>query len=411
MVSSTRGEIGELLLTVPGWVAERGEGDGLVRGFRALLAALPDDVRVIVYTHEAQVRTLEEWLAAAGKLPYATVVGTDDTVDFTMWAEDPYVTGLARDQTYLIEPWSFRRSADGLIADQLAHSTRLRSTQTPLYFEGGNVLVGDRHILVGFDYAAETAEAAPIVFRSSPPSTDEVRAVFSSFLDVGRTILFPRACRPTPPASIEIVPIDRVPTLEAKGAGNGVHQPVFHIDMFVTLAGPDRNGRPRALVGDARLAKKLVPAIPDNPLAARFDEVAEFLERHGFVVGRLPIAEIFVDWTRMNRRDIAARYGHHHGLEAVLEQMDAEDKPQMPVRHWYTATWNNALVSYAESGRGKVLMPEYGFDPWPELKTLDAEAAATWNALGFEVAPLGNFHPFAELQGAAHCICKYIARA
>ena len=43
----------------------------------------------------------------------------------------------------------------------------------------------------------------------------------------------------------------------------GTVQPLFHIDMFVTLAGRAEDGRYRVLVGDPHLAAQIL-AMPDS---------------------------------------------------------------------------------------------------------------------------------------------------
>ena len=411
LVSSTEGAIREILITVPTRV-----GNGTTRigaAYQKLLRTLPDETRVLVYVSEKQAADVRAWLRDAGKLADAVVIETDDATDFTMWAEDPYAVAESDGYTYLVEPWNFRRSADALIADQISHATSLRSTQTPLYFEGGNILVGADEVLIGFDYAQETARAAPIVSPSGQPSTDEVRALFASFLDTNRKILFPRARKQTPAPSIDIVKIDGAEWAEVKNTGAGIWQPIFHIDMFITLAGHRAGEPPRALVGDPRLATQLVPDIPTSALAGSYDQIAEFLRQTGHEVTRLPLAEIYQDWGPTNpmaRDDIERDYGHHKGARAVLRWMDRQNKESMPLRLWYVASWNNALVQHDGDGKGAVWMPEYGFAPWPELAALDRESAAIWGRLGFNVHGLGDFHDFATLQGAAHCITKYLSR-
>ena len=63
--------------------------------------------------------------------------------------------------------------------------------------------------------------------------------------------------------------------------------PIFHIDMFMTLAGPDADGREQILVGDPLMAAEILDT-PLHPLAlaTQFDAIAEDLTKHGFSVIR-----------------------------------------------------------------------------------------------------------------------------
>jgi hypothetical protein len=52
----------------------------------------------------------------------------------------------------------------------------------------------------------------------------------------------------------------------------------------------------------------------------------------------------------------------------------------------------------------------YGYSNWPELQATDAKNKKVFEALGFVVHELPNFHPFAYNSGAAHCVSKYLKR-
>jgi len=110
-----------------------------------------------------------------------------------------------------------------------------------------------------------------------------------------------------------------------------------------------------------------------------FDDIAARLAAAGFDVMRNPLPLVYMD-------DPAARK-----------------------RVWYFATANNALV---QNGSTKdVWLPTYGYGNWAVLEKTDAANETIWNALGFTVHRLTDFHPFAESLGAVHCIKKYLARA
>jgi hypothetical protein len=166
---------------------------------------------------------------------------------------------------------------------------------------------------------------------------------------------------------------------ELRYVGNrpGTTQPIFHIDMFITLAGRGSDGRYRVLVGDPRAAAQLLGSdLPVHAMAPVFDDVAAGLGRQGFDVHRNPLPLVYVD------------------------------DPDRRERLWYFASSNNALVD------GEVVyLPSYGHGTWAALATTDQANEQLWHRLGFQVRFLADFHPFAENLGAAHCITKYLARA
>ena len=159
----------------------------------------------------------------------------------------------------------------------------------------------------------------------------------------------------------------------------GTVQPIFHIDMFITLAGRNSEGKYQLVVCDPRLAAALVEQ-PDGILTSpdAFDEIAETLSRLGFEIIRNPLPLVYVD------------------------------DPEMRVRKWYFASYNNALVELKADGAKMIWLPTYGHGNWQELEKTDQENKRIWEELGFNVILLEDFHPFAENAGSAHCIKKYL---
>jgi hypothetical protein len=156
---------------------------------------------------------------------------------------------------------------------------------------------------------------------------------------------------------------------------SGTRQPVFHLDMFMTLA-----GEKRVLVGDPLAASRMIglPLPPEFPLQA-FEDIALDLERHGLEVIRNPLPFVYFD------------------------------DPGAKLREWFYASANNAWVErYAE--RNRVWLPQYGFGAWPELKVTDDANAALWRELGFDVIAAGDFLPLADQLGALNCVSKILER-
>ena len=388
IVSSAHGALSSILLTYPAYA----EGDlSLESTYADLLRLLPASCAITVLAHPAVADDLDRIIERERPANRPTVVLSPEYLSFSVWAEDGYVavTDAGREPpvTFLVEPFSFPRYGDGLIADLVAEATDLQSTQAPLYFQGGNVLVGDDFVLVGSDYLARTLETwadyGPVLPGGGSP-VEQAHRLFTETFDPARKLHFIGLTRPIPDDLLAPRPIvvDGEEWTEEVGAGAGSLQPIFHIDMFLSLAGRDPGtGRYRVLVGSPAAAAELLgERLPDHALALEFDSIARRLQRLGFDVIRTPLPRVYVDY------------------------------PDARVRQWYFATSNNCLVEIDGSSR-RVWLPTYGHGPWAALAATDDANRGIWEGLGFEVMQLGDFHPFAQNLGALHCIKKYLARS
>ncbi|MGH9263591.1 MAG: hypothetical protein ACRD1D_02760 [Acidimicrobiales bacterium] len=387
IVSSAHGALSSILLTYPAYA----EGDlSLESTYADLLRLLPASCAITVLAHPAVADDLDRIIERERPANRPTVVLSPAYLAFSVWAEDGYVavTDAGREPpvTFLVEPFSFPRYGDGLIADLVAEATDLQATQAPLYFQGGNVLVGDDFVLVGSDYLARTLETwadyGPVLPGGGSP-VEQAHQLFTETFDPARKLHFIGLTRPIPDDLLAPRPIvvDGEEWTEDVGAGAGSLQPIFHIDMFLSLAGRDPGtGRYRVLVGSPAAAAELLgEQLPDHALALEFDSIARRLQRLGFDVTRTPLPRVYVDY------------------------------PDARVRQWYFATANNCLVEIDGSSR-RVWLPTYGHGPWAALAATDEANRGIWEGLGFEVVQLGDFHPFAQNLGALHCVKKYLAR-
>jgi hypothetical protein len=278
----------------------------------------------------------------------------------------------------------------------VAAASDLEAVQSPLYFQGGNVLIGDDFVLLGRDYELETLE---IMTRQSPytrdnpftvPAGTDARAfVYEQFRQTfGRDELYYVFSRyRIPQTTTRSIDVPGAPPNEALYLGTGLVQPIFHIDMFVSLAGREPDGRYRLLVGSPALAHELIGGDwIEHAMPEAFDDIAAQLAGLGFDVSRtpLPLAPFDAD-------------GGRFGLSG-------------DVRTWYWATANNCLVQIDEGAGNHVWLPTYGHEPYTWLQKTDEAVKDIWAGLGFEVHQLGDFNAFAQNEGSVHCIKKYLAR-
>lgn len=385
LVGSAEGAIGRLLLTIPAYaVGSRPLADA----YRHLLRKLPPVVGIVALTHESVQDDVTAWVTESGRAPSSSIIAAPDHLNFSVWAEDGYVAVTDADgATYLLEPFAFPRYGDSLVADLVANATDLRNTQAPLYFQGGNVLIGDDFFLIGADYPANSLDYVMQGVLTPAPGESAValvRRLYGEYLDTERELRYVAATIPVPEQRERTIRLDGQEWTEVLHLGNrpGTAQPLFHIDMFISLAGRAQDGRYRLLVGDPRRAADLLglPLYP-HAMAEIFDNVAGTLERTGFAVHRNPLPLVYLDDERTRQR------------------------------RWYFATSNNALVETSPRGGGIAYLPTYGHGSWPSLAATDRANRALWEQLGFSTVALGDFHPFAENLGALHCISKYLARS
>jgi hypothetical protein len=202
--------------------------------------------------------------------------------------------------------------------------------------------------------------------------------------------------------------------LDVPAEGAGTYQPIFHIDMFVTLVGGGKNEKFKVLVGDPSLADKALGTKSPYALAEVYDTIAKQFEDLGFEVVRNPI----VHWQTKGRKYKLSKLGEIAASSkdealsrsvAELAGLGASDATDVTARSWHHITWNNCLVERMEKG-STVYLPTFGYGDKSSLAVLDQQMTALWKGLGFEVKLLGDFNGFAERQGVVHCIKKYLER-
>jgi hypothetical protein len=227
---------------------------------------------------------------------------------------------------------------------------------------GGNILVDGKTCFVG----ADLCEPA---------------------IDTGRSIEV-IACAPLErrgPVRFEIVPGDHTwrQDIDRSIASEGSRQPVFHIDMFMTLAGATPEGTQRILLGDPVWASALIGLpLPEGFPVKAFEQIEFGLRLRGYEVHRNPLPFVYFD------------------------------DPEAKLREWFYASANNCWVECMGEARGcRVFLPEYGFGPWAALKTTDDANAAVWEGLGFEVVRGGDFLPLADQLGSLNCVSRILDRA
>jgi len=379
LVSSAFGAIDRLLFTLPAYAFQ----PHYRQAYEQLLASLPAATRFVVLCRRSQRNAVENLLDDAGVRNRTQIAETNFQINFSIWAEDAYVVVQqdGQGEPTLVEPANFTRYDDGFIADIVSAQTNVGVHSVPLYYQGGNVLIGDDFWIIGSDYPAKATQLGLI--RAEPGETDRDAALrrYGEELDATRRMIILGTRHPVPQETTRSIDVNGERWEEVLYFGTGAHQPLFHIDMFVTLAGRDESGAPIALVGDPKMAADTLGEPTSQPmLIPYYNDIAKRLEDEGFFVIRNPLPLTYADF------------------------------PAYKQRVWYFATANNALVEVTDESR-HVWLPSYGHGSQAHLRATDSQNKRIWESLGFTVTMLEDFNPFASNLGAVHCICKYLQRA
>ncbi len=386
IISSAHGQIKHILLTYPAYA--NGEYS-YKQVYEDLIRQLPATTQFSILSHPSVTGDLQAVLDSANASERSTIVEAPDYLNFLVWAEDPYVVvedvSTKPSTVFLVEPYAFRRASDAAIAELVAEATHIQSIQSPLYFQGGNVLIGDDFVLIGADYPENTKnliqDSGNIIVPEGADVDTFVKQLYEKTFDSNRQIIYVGTELPVPQETVRQISVNGEIWTEVIYSGTGTKQPIFHIDMLISLAGRDANGKYRLLVGSPTYADRILDRPPvEHAIAEIFDDIAQNLQNLGFEVIRNPLPITYVD--------------------------DAASK----TRFWYFATANNSLVQIDTYNGNDVWLPTYGHGDWADLASIDAENKRIWEELGFVVHQLADFHPFAQNLGSVHCIKKYLER-
>jgi hypothetical protein len=418
LTSTFSGRIERILFVLPAYAVDDRESEA---AYRSVISALRPGTEFVVVHAAARRDDVEEWFRAAGHTDTVTFVPLPDYVSFTDWAEDAYValTDASDGSPYLMEPWEFLRAGDALIADAVEQHTDIQASQAPLIFQGGNCLIGDDFWFLGTDYFADTVALlrsgrAPVTVPDPADLDALVRRLFRNYADADRELTLIGTRRPIAVAEFRGRREGDAFFLDLPSGGAGDLQPIFHIDMFVTLVGRE-SGRFTVLVGDPAQADELLGTTSPYDLREVYDAIADGLSAADFDVRRNPLVHRGTQGQVLRLADlraIAGQDGNAALSEAVREltAAGARDDTPVTVRDWHHVTWNNCLVENGASVGRHVYLPTFGHGENRDLAVIDEHMSRLWEDLGFEVHPLGDFNSFARRLGVVHCVKKYLRR-
>jgi hypothetical protein len=386
LVGSADGKLTKIMFSIPGKIAEKA-GEPIWNIFTNIFQNLPEHTKIYLVIQSKAMDFIQNWVEQNMSTTRFEFIETPQHIDITVWAEDPYAIAedLTTGEKYFIESHSFPRWGDGFIGYFASKKLNWNRIITPFYFEGGNMLVGDDFFLIGADYPLESIghTSKMLNIKEGESETEFLTRIYNEHLDSTRKLIYVGSTLPVPSNNTKKIEINGEEWEEIFFQNNegGTVQPLFHIDMFITLAGRASNGKYRVLVGDSRLAAEILDMeILKYGIPELFDDVAQGLTNNGFEVIRLPLPVIYLD------------------------------EPENKKRFWYFTTYNNCLVEIIDEKNKTIWLPTYGYGEWEILKKTDERAREIFEELGFKVIMLTDYHPLAEGSGSLHCIKKYLER-
>ena len=411
-VSTVFGQIQKVVIPLR-HAANKGENRHMLeiylRIFSQLVKHLP---KVKIYTPVFSMEEKRELEARVNALkpalnwePEQVVIWVEDAarVLYFEWAQDhmlPFNSKESTNEIFLLEKIKGRM---GSLADILAKKIPfVHSDKGSLEFDGGNILIGHDFALVGYDEVKNTREYKP----NSSLNDLQIKELFAQQLKLQ-------------PEKIHLIkgpsafPLKRSHQYQDSRFKHelnlwcGFHQTVFHLDLFISLAGRDAEGNNVLLVANV---------IPENYSPDHYNWPEEFAP---YWINALEVLQ--------EGLDLMAKRLSKDGFKVirnplVLTYWD-EPKPEQTGhfdRIWFLASYNNVIVERTEK-KSQVFLPSYAHrypdctehhysGDWSNLLEVEKENERIWKSLGYEVHFLGDCIPLARLRGGPHCMIKIIHR-
>jgi len=422
LINSVSGDIESILFALPA-TSNGIERENYLNVVRELVKVMPG-VKVIILIEmdkdetdaedwekqvEAEIKSLEMAIPSKSNTTIEVIErnirGFDNS--FTVWAQDALIPATGMDNTkYLLTSKNSKRQDrrnDGSIASRVAESN-LGYTLRPFNFqlEGGNVLVADDFILIGKDEVKHNGDYT---------TENDFLNKFKRYIGDKRKVIFIEVSDKTYEKPKEVVfseekerTIGEIFKLQTYYhriyKWRGLEQPIFHIDVFMTLLGYNEAQEYELLIGEPVAGFDYhSDEIDDEIRSVFYYQLKDAQERINECIEQLTITfeQEMKQSLKIHRNPLPLTF-YNAGLNY----------------YWYWATYNNCLI---QNGKHKtVWLPTYGhhdkFNPhWSHLKQYDEENKKIFKKLGFNPHLLNtDFNFFAQKNGSLHCLSKSIER-
>lgn len=394
-ISNVYGRIEEILLTYPGSNSGRKLSEKEVKGkYSGIWKALESRVKYYIFGNFKDGKLLDmvgrDFEAAKEKfleeegfelVPLVSDMKGENgkPPKNRIFAQDPFVVLMDQyGNRNFLEPYYFERAGDSEIAEQVSAQTYINIKATRYELEGGNILIGDDYAIVGADTILKNRER-----------------YFGNYTKESGERLLKKHLKKVLGVRYVIVPILKKP-LKLKWdvfpQGELRQQPLYHLDLFLTLGGQNDKGQEMIYVAEMRHDPKDISYVrgkPEEPsevqkLGRALDEIADFFKEFQdqevgptFDVRRIP-------------------------MELIVEG----------VNHPVLRSYNNCLVECYGNVRN-ILLPAYG-DHDEQIKdrsTITRRVQNKFKGDGFNVVWVrGDFDDLATKDASLHCIVKVLRR-
>lgn len=331
--------------------------------FETFIGSFHAETRLLVLVEQQNAASLRAWLANNASRTNVEIIQTPPRLrgSYSMWIQDTVHARRSECQMRLDTSSSDNQSRN---AAYLAGYMDCSSDILNVHLAGGNHLVGQDFRIVGCDSLRLTAER---------PGIGSLELAYERLQQLDPRKLHVFGFHPG-----DLV-IPKEPTNRGHTAISlPVHQPVFHLDQFVSLTGTYRNGLPVILIGDpVGLAGNELPkiALLKVQLTASSDRMTDA----GFHVIRNAVPYSPAE----NGRGIQP-----HFYNNVIVENSVRKGHVLPV------VW----IPLAASGQNR-FKEEY-----------DQANVAIWSDLGFDVVGVDGWGPLAAMQGSIRCASKVVSR-
>lgn len=366
-----------LILTAPDWIwpgsGTEPSDPAFAASYRAFLAKLleqfPTSIWFALVTNSSATSAVRHWLQAHTDLDRIRIIEVEDSLRFSVWASDIFIFCEENCRMIVYSPCQFPRADDRGLAERIARALGLPHLRSELFFQGGNLLVTRAGLIIGADDVSALAEIRPNMARA------EIARLYANTFGQGTTAL-------------ELGATDRIYGERRRAHGtrlgwtgrvypgtpkNG-SQPIFHIDLCVTILG----GR-RVAVGDPALAERRCRAARADPeVAEGLNAFAERLATAGYDVVRVPLAFLQIE-------------------DPVTRSVTAFPAPSQNV----IADFGTRIVFLASTA---------DLAPFDGLDELDKVHLALWEEAGFSPVPLDNLKPIFHRLGGPRCLIKAVPK-
>lgn len=428
-VSSVHGKIKTLLFVIPdGWIGPLRYN--YLNLFYELVKKMDTVETFIIFHYEQEFYEGRDFKAKT--IPYSSNRIHSIKInrkELSVWAQDlfypvHYINESSLEKTICFltgnRGKSYKTNINTILEKKLLRNKKyafpfsnvVECKDSNLPFQGGNVLVGDKFILIGKNHEIIT----------NPKNT------YEKWFGKDKKIIF--ISTPQLPKKNNFLTSD--------GFNNNLpcnstwKQPLIHIDLYITLAGYNKKGDYTLVIGKPTLAghfpssmniqnKELLNHWLEQMTLAINTSIKQLKEDSPvpLKIVRTPLVLTYIDYVGNN--SLKRKWFWTSYNNCLVEVYEDEKNNQLSKKVWLPsyggskANYTNYVMPYdsrqlkAELAQVPIQNVKHG--NWEDLSRFDKQAKETWKKLGFKVCLLkNNYLPLMADRGSLNCITNCIER-